>query len=346
MRGVPTIQDVARLAGVSPTTAKRALRDPDKLTPDTLARVRSAIEKLHYEPDQRAGSLRGGQSRTVGMIVGSIVEPFFAQFARAAAHELTAAGYTLIFTENEYSAQREVEELRRLYGQRVAGIMLRAGYGHESRDYLTRLAGRGIAVVEFDYSPPGSAFSSVLLDNRDALYRAVAYLHALGHTRIAALGTYDPAVHPEERSRTFPEAMNAHGLTVPVEYQRVVMLTEETAYGLTHELMNLPDPPTALLALAGTQAIGAYRALRERQLCIPRDLSLLTFDNYAWTALVDPPITVLEQPIEQMAVATAREMIRLLEGEGRGVPRHQVFPARLIERLSCGAPAVRSPPLV
>ncbi|MBB5363012.1 substrate-binding domain-containing protein [Deinococcus humi] len=335
-----TIQDVARLAGVSPTTAKRALRDPDKLTPETLLRVQAAIEQLHYEPDVRAGSLRGGQSRTVGLVVASIVEPFFGQFARAAARHLKAADYTLIISENEYSARLELPELRRLYGQRVAAIMLRPGYGEDSREYLERLRGRGLFILEYDYVPDGSAFPSVMLDNAQAMREAVAHLHGLGHTRIAALGAYDPLVHPEGRSRTFPKAMRERGLEVPPEYQRMTLLTEDTAYHLTHELLGLPNPPSALIALTGTQAIGAFRAIRERGLSLPADLSLLTFDNYPWTALVEPPITVIEQPVEQMAELAANAVLRALEG---GLPpqktaQHAVLPGRLIVRGSCAPP--------
>ena len=336
---MPTIQDVARLAGVSPTTAKRALREPDKLTPDTLGRVQAAIDELHYEPDQRAGSLRGGQSSTIGLIVASILEPFFAQFARTAAHALADAGYTLIISENEYSAARELEALRRLYGQRVAGIMLRPGYGAESRDYLARMSARGVCVVQYDYQTPGSPYPSVTLDNPRAMSEAVGHLHGLGHRAIAALGTYHPEIHPEERSRTFGEAMQALGMSVPPEYQRVTLLSEDTAYALTHELLALPTPPTALIALTGTQAVGAYRAIRERGLSIPGDLSLITFDNYPWTALVEPPITVLEQPAADMATATVRRLLSHLEGRPSLAEAHETFPAQLIVRGSCAAPA-------
>lgn len=332
---VATIQDVARLAGVSPTTAKRALREPDKLSPETLARVRAAVQTLEYEPDQRAGSLRGGQSRTVGLIVASVVEPFFAEFARVAGRTLAAAGYTLIISENEYSAAREVTELQRLYGQRVAGIILRPGYGDESRDYLRRLAGRGVHLLEFDYVPPGSPYPGLMLDNERAMEEAVRHLHGLGHERIAALGTYHPQIHPETRSKAFPQIMAGLGLTVPAEYQRVTLLTEETAYRLTHELMALSTPPTAIIALTGTEGIGAFRAIRERGWRIPDDLSLVTFDNYPWTSLVTPPITVLEQPVGEMAVSAARGMISLIGGEAVS---SRVFPAKLISRLSCAPP--------
>ncbi|BDP43415.1 LacI family transcriptional regulator (plasmid) [Deinococcus aetherius] len=332
-----TIQDVARRAGVSPTTAKRALREPEKLTPETLARVRTAIAELHYEPDVRAGSLRGGHSRTVGLVVGSIVEPFFAEFARTAGRTLQAAGYTLIITENEYSARQELPELQRLYGQRVAAVLVRPGYGPESREYLERLRGRGVFVFEYDYRPPGSSFPSLTLDNAAAMRGAVAYLHGLGHTRITTLGTYDPVVLPEERSRAFPGAMRERGLEVVLAYRRVALPTEDTAYTLTHELLGLPEPPTALIALAGTQAVGAFRAIRERGLTLPRDLSLLTFDNYPWTALVDPPVTVIEQPVEAMAEAAARAVVGALEG-GEVDQGHRVMPGRLIVRGSCAAP--------
>lgn len=335
MLSVATIQDVARLAGVSPTTAKRALREPDKLSTDTLARVQAAVRVLDYEPDQRAGSLRGGQSRTIGLIVASIIEPFFAEFARAAGRTLAAAGYTLIISENEYSAVRELTELQRLYGQRVAGIMLRSGYGHESRDYLRRLTGRGLKLLEFDYTTPGSPYPSVMLDNAGAMEDAVRHLHGLGHERIAALGTYHPQIHPETRSQAFPRIMAGLGLTVPAEYQRVTLLTEDTAYRLTHELMALGTPPTAIIALTGTEGIGAYRAIRERGWHIPDDISLITFDNYPWTSLVTPPITVLEQPVGEMAVAAAQGMLSLIAGTPI---MSRVFPARLIPRPSCAPP--------
>ncbi len=341
---MPTIQDVARLAGVSSTTAKRALREPDKLAADTLARVQEAIAQLHYEPDQRAGGLRGGQSNTIGLIVGSIIEPFFAHFARTTARVLAASGYTLIISENEYSAARELEELRRLYGQRVAGIMLRPGYGNESREYLNRLKSRNVVLIEFDYTPALSPFSSVSLDNAGAMFTTVKHLFDLGHRHIAALGTYDPIIHPEERSRTFPEAMNALGLTVPPEYQRIMLLTEESAYTLTHELLALPKPPTALIGLTGMQAIGVYRAIRERGVSIPKDISLITFDNYYWTDLVDPPITVIEQPVEEMAKAMAQQMIAQLEKKTQFSTK-QIFPAKLILRGSTAAPSLEAPSL-
>gem|GEM_PF-776339 len=334
-----SITDVAQLAGVSATTAKRALKEPDKLHPETLRRVQEAISALQYEPDLRAGALRGGQSHTVGLVIGSIVEPFFAELARTLARELRRGGYSLLISENEYQSETELEELKLLYGQRIEALILRPGYGDASREYLERLASRGVYIVQVDYALPGVSYDSVQLDNPGAMRQGIRYLAELGHERIAITGQYDPLLHPELRSQTFPQAMQEVGLRVRPEYSRVMFLTEENAYRYTLDVMRLPEPPTALFALTGSSAAGVYRGLKELNLKVPQQVSLLSFDNYSWTALVDPPIDVLEQPVEEMARAAARTVLTTLTGEPQE-PVRLTFPARLIVRGSCAPPPV------
>ncbi|MGI8748422.1 MAG: LacI family DNA-binding transcriptional regulator [Deinococcus sp.] len=334
---MPSITDVARLAGVSPTTAKRALREPDKLHPETLGRVMQAIQSLQYEPDLRAGALRGGQSHTVGLVIGSIVEPFFAQLARTIGRELRQGGYNLVVSENEYQSATQLEELRLLYGQRIDALILRPGYGHHSDEYLARLHGRGVYILQVDYVPPGTPYGYVQLDHAGAIRLGVKHLAGLGHRRIAITGQYDPLLHPEERSRNFPQAMRELGLEVRPEYQRVMFLTEDNAYRYTLDVMSLACPPTALFALTGASAAGCYRALRELNLMVPDDVSLLSFDNYSWMNLVTPAITVLAQPVDQMARAAAEMTLHALSGQ-ETQPESKVFPAELIVRGSCAAP--------
>ena len=341
---MPSITDVARYAGVSPTTAKRALREPNLLHPETLARVREAVAALHYEPDVRAGALRAGQSRTVGVMLGSIVEPFFAQLARTLGHALRRGGYNVLLTENEYRSDQELTELRLLYGQRIDALILRPGYGDQSREYLERLHQRGVFIAQVDYCLPGACYPSVMLDNAGAMRQGLRYLSELGHQRIAALGKYDPKLHPEDRSYTFPTAMAELGLSVRPEYQRVMLLSEDNAYHFTLELMRLPEPPTALFALTGASAAGCYRALNELGLRVPGDVSLLSFDNYSWMGLVSPAITVLEQPVDEMARAVASMTLAALSGE-QPQPPSLVLPAQLLVRGSCGPPKREASPL-
>lgn len=332
-----TINDVAKRAGVSPTTAKRAIRSPDKLKAETLLRVQSAIDELQYEPDKLASALRSGHSTTIGLIVGSIVEHFFAQLTRTIAKEVRQKGYTLVIADNEYNTKLELEQLKAFNGERIAGLILRSGYGHSNLDYLKRMRERGTAIVEIDHIADNSPFSYVMLDNEACMFEGVSYLARLGHKRIAALGSYHPELLSDERVQAFPKAMKRAGLSVPDTFKAAISPTQEAAYDLTHKLMRLTEPPTAIFAITGNMAIGTFRALRELGLRIPEDVSLLSFDNYPWTSLVEPPIDVIEQPAKDMAKQAVQLVFDHLEHPEKLVEQ-QRFAGRLIRRGSCQAP--------
>jgi LacI family transcriptional regulator len=336
---VANITEVARRAGVSTTTAKRAIREPEKLAPETLRRVREAIEALDYEPDQLASALRSGRSSTLGLVIGSIVEPFFAELTRTIVHEVRGRGYSVIVADNEYRDDVEAAHLRSFYGNRVAGLILRSAYGSGNLDYVRRMQLRGVAVVEVDCFIPGSPLPHAMLDNVGAVDEGVRHLVAHGHRRIAALSSYHPQLNADERVLRFPETLVQHGLTLPAEYVSQIAPTEWDAHEATLRLMRLAEPPTALFATTGSMAAGAYRALMELGLRVPRDVSLLAFDDYPWMRLVDPGIDTLAQPVEVMGRAAVRllfDQMRL----GADAPVERLrFPAELIVRGSVVAPA-------
>jgi LacI family transcriptional regulator len=336
---VATIKDVAKRAGVSPTTAKRAIYEPHLLAPKTLERVRKAIEELGYEPDLNAGGLRRGWNKTIGLIVGNILEPFFADLMRSVVRSGREKGYAVITMENEYRAENELPVLRMLYGYRVGGLIIRSGFWGSNLEYLKRLHQRGIYVVEIDHFYPGSPFSHVMLDNEKAVMEGVRYLADLGHRRIAFLGHFHNPQVPDERSLAFPKAMRALGLPLLEPYLRSLPeLGEQGAYALTHELMGLSEPPTALFALNGTGVAGAFRALRELGLRIPKDVSLLTFDNYSWMELVVPPLDTIEQPVEEMGRLATQLVAQAMETRDLTKVVRYRLPGRLIRRGSCAPP--------
>jgi len=341
---VANIIDVARRAGVSATTAKRAVRDPDKLAPETLARVRKAIEELNYEPDEIAAALRRQHSNTIGMVVGSIVQPFFALLTRSVNRAVRERGYTFILGDSEYRTDLELELLQKFHGQRVAGIILRSGYGDPNLDYLRKIQASGIRIVEVDHISPGSPFAHVMLDGKGTVQAGVRHLASFGHTRIAALGDYHPTLNPDERSAAFPGVMAAEGLTVPDAYRVPIPPVENAAYEAARRIMALPEPPTALFALNGSMAVGTYRALKDMAFRIPEDVSLVAFDDYPWTSLVDPGIDVLEQPIEEMGRTAAKILFDAIDRNAIATERRR-FPARLIVRGSCAAPRRELQPL-
>ena len=335
---MPNIIDVARRAGVSPTTAKRAIRSPELLAPETLLRVQRAIAELGYEPDQVAATLRRGQSQTVGLIVGNIVEPFFAGLTRAIGKALREEGYTLLVADNEYDVVNELEQLKAFAGLRIAGLILRSGYGTPNLEYLRRMQARGTAVVEIDYIFPESPFSHVMLDNEGCIRTGVEYLASLGHKRIASLGTFHETVLPDERTLAFPQVMREMGLSSPPEYQRVIHPTPGDAYRLTAELMRLPKPPTALFSTTGNLALGAFQALKELGSRIPEDVSLLSFDDYPWTQVVNPALDVIAQPVGAMGTAAARLVVQEIKNPERP-PERLRLSGTLIRRGSCTGPS-------
>jgi LacI family transcriptional regulator len=318
---VSSILDVARLAGVSPSTAKRAVREPDRLTKQTLERVQSAIRTLNYEPNQTAGALRSGRSNTVGLLVGNIIEPFFTSLVRTIAREVRAAQHALIVADSEYDTALELEHLRMFHGQRVGALIIRSAFGAGNLEYLERLRDQGTYILEIDHFLAQSQFSHIMLDNRQGVLEGVQHLHRLGHERIAALSTYHPQTLQDERAKAFPEILETLGLTLPESYQHVGEISEAAAYMRTKELMGLKHPPTAIFALTGTEGAGAFRALRELGLRIAEDVSLVSWDDYSWTSLVTPAIDVIQQPVEDMGVAAARAALTQRFVQQRFAPR-------------------------
>jgi LacI family transcriptional regulator len=333
---VATIEDVARLAGVSPTTAKRAIRQPELLASETLERVQSAVVTLQYEPDLVAGALRRGRNKTIGLMVGDILEPIFAQFTRIIGEEVRKRGYSVLLADDEYDAEIELNNLKMFYGHRISGLIIRPAYA-SNYDYLRRLEERGVSIVEIDYTQSQSPFSYVMLGNEEASFEAVKYLYKLGHRRIAYVGRADPAAYPEERFTGFLKAVEHFKLQLPESYLAPLSKSnEQLASERTQHLLSLPDPPTALFAYNGTHTLSAFRAIKERGLKIPEDISLLGFDNYAWTNLVSPPIDVFEQPVEAMAFAAIDIVLSKIAGNTDLIRKR--FPATLIQRGSCGVP--------
>jgi LacI family transcriptional regulator len=334
-----SVHDVARAAGVSATTAKRGIRAPHLLAPETLERVQEAIRTLRYEPNQTAEALRRGHSSAIGLMVGNIVEPFFAELTRSVARAVRDKGYALLVADNEYEPDVQLPQLQMFAGRRITGLILRPAFGVPPLETLLRMQARGTCIIEIDYTFRGSPFGHVLLDNEGAVEIGVRYLSELGHTRIAALAAYDPLLNPEERSLGFATSMAKLGLPVRPEYQRVLsLLSDEAAYRLTTDLMRLPEPPTALLALTGNQGMGAYRALRDLGLRIPDDVSLVTFDNNPWTSLVDPALDVIEQPVDAMGIAAVEALVTAIEEEKPDQIPQLRLPGKFIRRNSSAPP--------
>lgn len=333
-----TIHDVARLAGVSYATAQRAISQPELLAPSTLKRVQAAIDKLYYEPHQIASSLRGGQSKTIGLMIGDILEPVFNKLTRMIGQEVRQKGYSLLLADNEYDSVLELEMLKMFYRNRVDGIILRSAYAPSNYDYLKRLQERGVAIVEIDYIQNNSPFSYVMLDNNKAAFDAVSYLYELGHRKIAYVGKASSKTIPEERHTGFLKATKHFNLQQ--DYMGFVEnYSVEETYGATQKLLSLKKRPSAIFTVNDTCTIGAYKAIQDFGLSIPKSISLIGIDNNNWTTLVKPQLSVFEQPAQEMACAAVKLVFDQI-ASGKSSSQHVRIPAKFIERGSCKPPKV------
>jgi LacI family fructose operon transcriptional repressor len=323
-----SIKDVAREAGVSPATVSRALgRGP--ISADLRAQVMAAVRATGYRPNLAARRLRSQDSGTIGLVVADLGNPFFTGVGRAVELAAFQAGLRVILCDTDRNPAREASYLQMMQEERVTGLIFAP-----TRATAERLAGHDLAmpVVLIDRAGPPGLFDSVLLDNAAASAALVDHLVQNGHRRI--LGLFgETSATGQERAEGYAAAMARHGLQPEPRFVPAQTAPEGAALAA---LTGGRSPPDALLAANSLLLMGALRATRAAGLRIPAEVALAGFDNEPWTELVEPGLTVIEQPLEEigrMAMTLLRDRLRAPEApvrkvmlSGRFVPRGSTAP--------------------
>jgi LacI family fructose operon transcriptional repressor len=286
------IKDVAKAAGVSPATVSRAL-GKGPVSAELRAQVMAAVRATGYRPNLAARRLRSQESGTVGLIVADIANPFFTGVARAVEHAAYEAGLRVLLCDSDRDPAREASYLRLMEAERVTGLILAPTLATAAR--LAEQPPEVPAVLIDRPGPPG-LFDSVLLDNAAACAVLVDHLVAGGHRRIAGLFGETSATG-RERAEGYAAAMARHGLPAAAHLVPASAAPEDAARAV---LAAAPEPPQALLAANSLLLMGALRAARRLGLRIPGQLALAGFDNEPWTDLVEPGLTAIEQPLEEI----------------------------------------------
>lgn len=333
-RGGPTILDVARVAQVSRQTVSNALNTPEKLLPETLARVLAAVEELGYRPNRMARSLRTQSTRQIGYRLdpdrsdtASVLQDRFLHALTTAAE---SAGYLLLLfsggeTRDELGRYADMLRTGSVDGFVLSGI----DPGDPRPGWLTQ---REASFVCFGSPDNDNADClSVDVDGASGTEAAVDHLVAAGHRNIAFLGWPETSGPGEARLRGWQRAMRKHGLTPDRIVRAVDTLPDSTRAAL--ELLERVPAPTAVVAASDTFALGCYAAARQRGLDIGRDLAVTGFDDSPMASLVTPTLTTVRQPLEDVAAA----IIRMLTAELGNQPffdRHILLKPTLIRRES------------
>ena len=324
-----TIGDVAAEAGVSIATVSKVINGRWGVAETTSERVRAVIDELGFQSSLVAQSLRSRNTNVIGVLVTDI-EPFSAELLKGVARAIEGSGYELVVFSGCGRADDQVGWERR-YLSRVSGTLCD---GALLVTPSTVDVAFGAPVVAVDHNVGSSALPTVDADNLNGAVIATEHLLELGHRRIGFLAGRPDLESAHLRERGYRVALERAGIEVDPSLIRVGGYQTDTAQVGTRQLLELDDRPTALFAANDVSAIAAMSVAQSLGLTVPDDLSVIGFDNVPESALSEPPLTTIEQPIKQMGFDAVKILIQLIDGT-EPVAEHTLLPTRLVVRGSC-----------
>lgn len=306
---MPTIQDVARHAGVSTATVSRVLSNPDIVSEETRATVMASVESLGYAINYAAKSLRTTRTDKIVVTVPDIANPFFSSVIRGVEEAAQAAGYAVLLGDTRHEVERE-DLYAGMLARREADGLIFLGHRLPSTlaDLVARKGGRAPVVNGCEFSPE-LGVSSAHIDNAKAAGEAMAYLYGLGHRRIGVVT--GPLASPISRDRLEGvQAIAAANGAADLLTTAIGDFSIESGARETRTLLSGEHAPTAIFCFGDEMAIGALGAIREAGLSCPGDVSVIGFDDIRFSRFAYPPLTTISQPMEEIG----REAVRLLHG--------------------------------
>jgi LacI family transcriptional regulator len=327
----PTVQDVAREAGVSPSTVSRALHTRGYASPAVRARVQAAAERIGYVTDHNARNLRSRTSTSIGVLISDLRNPFYADLAAGIEQELRAGGYQMVLVNDNGDAAEELQAAETLLAMRVPGVIVTP----VTAKCPQLLQNNGVHVVCADRELGRSKSDVVLSDNETGARELTEHLIALGHTRIGLLIDETKWSTGAGRLAGFRAAHADNGLELDDDLIAYTSFDADAARITTHKLLNDHDV-TALISANNVLAQGALTELKDRRLKIPRQFSLAAYDDVPWMSLVQPALTTVDQSTVEMGRSCARLLLARIRGELTPKRRVVKVPARLVVRGSTG----------
>lgn len=326
-----TLLDVAKEAGVSIKTASRALNDSPELRPATAARVHEVMDRLGYLPNELARGLKSKRSAAIAMIAPNLGDPFTATAVQAAQDVAKEHGYVVILATSGGDVGLEESELQAMMSRQVDGIILISANWAKSA-LKTSITSR-IPVVVFDEPVRGAEVDTITVTNRKAAREATDHLLAHGHRNILAIGARPNLFTCAERVAGYRMAMKNAGLE-PFE----LLVTHEN--DLTPELLSSlflgPRPVEAIFSLNWVCSVGVLRGLKALKKNIPKDVALISFDDFDLAEMIPPGLTVVRQPTKELGRRAAESLFDRLKKGKAPAARKITLPTEFIIRGSCG----------
>jgi len=330
-----TIVDVAREAGVSFSTVSRVINNNKHVRPETRERVLNAMMRLGYMVNQQARSLAGGRSQVIGLLVPDVGNGYIGEIIRGVDEELAAAQYELMLYTTHRRRTKESVYVATLARGLADGLLLVVP--DDPGAYLDSLAQQNFPYVLVDHQGTNEACPAVGATNWQGGYDATTYLIQLGHRRIGFITGNQRLGSAVDRLAAYRAALADHGIDFDPALVVEGDFQQPSGYQGACALLALPDPPTAIFASNDIMAFGAMEAVRNHNLRIPEDVSVLGFDDIPQAAHVHPGLTTIRQPLEQMGRLATRMLLKKI-GDPDFAGERIELPTTLVIRESCQPP--------
>jgi len=328
-----SIRDIAAAAGVSHSTVSRALHGRGRMSEATRTHILGLAEQLGYTPDAQARSLVSGETRTIGVVVTTIADPFVVQIVDGIEAVAQAAGYSLFLSASHAQPEREMTVVETFRQRRVDAVIITASrVGKLYSEHLQRF---GVPIVLINNMQEGPYLYSISADDVTGAQMATTHLLGLGHRRIAYIGSPSRAISSERRRRGYRLALQAQEIRPEAGLEVLPEGADDIAVGRAALTALLPLQPTAIFAYNDLTAIGVLLAARDLGIAIPTQLSLVGFDDIDAAAFVTPPLTTVQQPRRAMGEAAMTMVLKLLAGEEASDQR---LPCTFIPRATTAPP--------
>jgi LacI family transcriptional regulator len=328
------LRDVACRAGVSTATTSRVLSGKGIVSDRLRERVLAAVKELNYTPNGLARSMSLRETRTLGLVVSDVTNPFFTTVARSVEDICQEQGYSVVLCNTDGKPEKERAYLAMLHEKRVDGLLLSStgAAAEQLRDILAA----GIKVVLIDRVIPGVDSICVGVENFDGMFRGTHYLLSLGHRHIALIMGDPDIATSKERLDGYLAAMTERDIEIDAGLIVDGHFSEEGGHTAGRQLFDRPDPPTAIISCNNLMTCGLLFALRDIGKHVPDDVSVLGFDDLPMFALLDPPLTVIAQPTYELGRRAGEVLLEQLKtGRAEQQARNIRLPTQLVLRDSC-----------
>lgn len=330
-----TIESVAKDAGVSIATVSHVINGTRYVSESTRNKVLRSMEKLNYQPNRIASSLRSKKSHIIGLIIPDISNFFFTGVARYIENELKKEGYSVFLGNTDENIEFEKNQISTLNSHQVDGLIIAPSKGNHT--FLKKMKEKNkYPIIFIDRNPENMNCVSILVDNFQGSYKAVNYLISKGHNKIGIITGLTGITTTKERLKGYKKALKDNNISIDNNLIMIGDSRYKTGFRLTKEIIKNTDI-TALYVANNLMCVGAMEYLNKAKINIPGEVAVIGFDDYKWASITNPPLSVIKQPVKKIGITAANELLsRLNNKDNVKISSKEIrLKTRLIIRESC-----------